>query len=162
MVVVKQCYMAIPCYSHTEGDWKIWITTGSEESMATSNMVFLYAYGTKGSAGPLRMGSGKDGFFRAGTTEIIKVGIQDFHWNIHRMLINIGNSTCFIDNSRDYFKFELDIGQSVSVPVFFNISSVFDCFYRNTICLLVRLNERFLILVLYRLIIVRLWVLCLL
>lgn len=79
MVVVKQCYMAIPCYSHTEGDWKIWITTGSEESMATSNMVFLYAYGTKGSAGPLRMGSGKDGFFRAGTTEIIKVGIQDFH-----------------------------------------------------------------------------------
>lgn len=62
--------------SFAEGDWKIWITTGKEESMATSNMVFLYAYGTKGSAGPLKLGSGKDGFFRAGTTDIIKVWIR--------------------------------------------------------------------------------------
>ena len=117
--------------------------------MATSNMVFLYAYGTKGSAGPLRMGSGKDGFFRAGTTDIIKVWIQNF-WNIHRMLVNIGNRTSFIDSYTDKFKFELDIGQiCVSVPVFFNISSVFDCYYRNTICSLIRLYERFLVLVLY-------------
>ena len=66
------------------------------------------------------------------------------------MLVNIGNRTSFIDSYTDKFKFELDIGQiCVSVPVFFNISSVFGCYYRNTICSLIRLYERFLVLVLY-------------
>lgn len=59
-----------------EGDWKIWIIIGKEEFMVISNMVFLYVYGIKGSVGFFKLGSGKDGFFRAGIIDIIKVFIK--------------------------------------------------------------------------------------
>ncbi|XP_061166198.1 lipoxygenase homology domain-containing protein 1-like [Saccostrea echinata] len=76
-----------------EGDWKIWITTGKEESMATSNMVFLYAYGTNGSAGPLKLGNGKDGFFRAGTTDIIKMSFGSGAGQVYK--IRIGHNEAY-------------------------------------------------------------------
>ncbi|XP_048764444.2 lipoxygenase homology domain-containing protein 1-like isoform X2 [Ostrea edulis] len=76
-----------------EGDWKIWITTGKDESMATSNMVFLYAYGTNGSAGPLKLGNGKDGFFRAGTTDIIKMSFGSGAGEVYK--IRIGQNEAY-------------------------------------------------------------------
>ncbi|CAG2226149.1 RP1 [Mytilus edulis] len=55
-----------------EGEWKLWVTTGGKEDMSTLNRVMLYVYGSNNVAGPMVLGSGKEGHFQAGATDEFK------------------------------------------------------------------------------------------
>jgi hypothetical protein len=59
------------------GTWRLLVTTGKETDMTCQDTVLLYAYGTKGHVGPILMGKGEDGVFRAGMTDELKVMMNE-------------------------------------------------------------------------------------
>jgi hypothetical protein len=61
--------------------WKVLVTTGDKEDMATLNRVLLYVYGTNNVAGPMVLGSGNSGHFKAGATDEFKVNRFHFLYN---------------------------------------------------------------------------------
>lgn len=69
------------------------VTTGDKEDMATLNRVLLYVYGTNNVAGPMVLGSGNSGHFKAGATDEFKV--NRFHF-LYNCLIQIRLGPSFI------------------------------------------------------------------
>lgn len=58
----------------TDGDWRLWVTTGTDAAMATTNSVEMYVYGTKGMLGPIALGhEDEEPHFGAGATDEFKV-----------------------------------------------------------------------------------------
>lgn len=61
-------------YLLLDGEWMVWVNTGSGEFMTTTGTVTLCAYGSKGTSEPVVLGSGKSGaYFQLGATDEFKV-----------------------------------------------------------------------------------------
>ncbi|XP_071154983.1 lipoxygenase homology domain-containing protein 1-like isoform X1 [Mytilus edulis] len=86
----------------TEGEWKLWVTTGGKEDMSTLNRVMLYVYGSNNVAGPMVLGSGKEGHFQAGATDEFKVNLGGNLGDIYKIRIGHDeekdNSGWFVEN----------------------------------------------------------------
>ncbi|KAK3092113.1 hypothetical protein FSP39_025311 [Pinctada imbricata] len=102
----------IPCI--VDGDWNITMTTGKGDSMATSNMVFLYAYGSKDSIGPLKLGSGKDGNFLSGKEDKVKVSIGRSVGELYK--VRIGHNEAYPDSG--WFLEKLNLQDCVTGDAF--------------------------------------------
>ena len=59
-----------------DGDWQLWITTGSEDRMAFAGCVYITAYGDKGTSDIVTLGTGRDDcYFKSGAVNEIKVNL---------------------------------------------------------------------------------------
>ncbi|XP_030070331.1 lipoxygenase homology domain-containing protein 1 [Microcaecilia unicolor] len=60
-----------------EGDWKIVVVTGNVQNAGTEATVYLYAFGEKGSSGPIILGSGKYHLFKPNSEDTFKVNLKN-------------------------------------------------------------------------------------
>ena len=65
------------------GSWRLLLTTGKQTDMGCMDTVILYAYGSRGSIGPVLIGNGEDGVFEPGSTDEFKVR----NWNCHTVAV---------------------------------------------------------------------------
>ena len=65
------------------GSWRLLLTTGKQTDMGCMDTVILYAYGSRGSIGPVLIGNGEDGVFEPGSTDEFKVR----NWNRHTVAV---------------------------------------------------------------------------
>ncbi|XP_069127319.1 uncharacterized protein [Argopecten irradians] len=71
-----------------DGDWRLYITTGSDKVMGTTNSVSLYAYGTGGVMGPVVLGQDdEESHFGAGATDEFKVFIGPELGDLYKLRI---------------------------------------------------------------------------
>ena len=59
----------------SEGDWRVLVTTSSEEEAGTSGQVTLTVVGAKGETGPLPLGDPEKGLFQPGQTDEFDVSL---------------------------------------------------------------------------------------
>nr|XP_033789545.1 oxygen-regulated protein 1 isoform X2 [Geotrypetes seraphini] len=59
------------------GDWKIIVVTGNVQNAGTEATVYLYAFGEKGSSGPIILGSGKYHLFKPNSEDSFKVNLKN-------------------------------------------------------------------------------------
>ncbi|XP_078590357.1 lipoxygenase homology domain-containing protein 1-like isoform X3 [Branchiostoma floridae x Branchiostoma japonicum] len=59
-----------------EGDWKVYVSTGSMEDAGTDAEVTLYVYGDEMCSEPIQLGLGKDGLFQQHTADKFKVNVK--------------------------------------------------------------------------------------
>ncbi|XP_060083246.1 lipoxygenase homology domain-containing protein 1-like [Ylistrum balloti] len=72
----------------SDGDWRLYLTTGSDAVMGTTNSVSLYVYGTNGVIGPISLGQDdEEPHFGAGTTDEFKVFIGPDLGDLYKLRI---------------------------------------------------------------------------
>ncbi|XP_078590366.1 lipoxygenase homology domain-containing protein 1-like isoform X4 [Branchiostoma floridae x Branchiostoma japonicum] len=59
-----------------QGDWKVYVSTGSMEDAGTDAEVTLYVYGDEMCSEPIQLGLGKDGLFQQHTADKFKVNVK--------------------------------------------------------------------------------------
>ncbi|XP_029447144.1 lipoxygenase homology domain-containing protein 1 [Rhinatrema bivittatum] len=74
-----------------EGDWKITIVTGTDQSAGTEATVYLYAFGEKEASGPIIIGSGKHQLFKPNSADTFKVNLKNLG-KLYKIRIGHDNS----------------------------------------------------------------------
>ncbi|XP_078677295.1 uncharacterized protein LOC144913960 isoform X2 [Branchiostoma floridae x Branchiostoma belcheri] len=59
-----------------QGDWKVYVSTGSMEDAGTDAEVTLFVYGDQKCSEPIQLGLGKDGLFQQHTADKFKVNVK--------------------------------------------------------------------------------------
>ncbi|XP_066274370.1 lipoxygenase homology domain-containing protein 1-like isoform X2 [Branchiostoma lanceolatum] len=59
-----------------QGDWKVYVSTGSMEDAGTDAEVTLFVYGDEKCSEPIQLGLGKDGLFQQHTADKFKVNVK--------------------------------------------------------------------------------------
>ncbi|XP_021373395.1 lipoxygenase homology domain-containing protein 1-like isoform X2 [Mizuhopecten yessoensis] len=71
-----------------DGDWRLYVTTGSDAVMGTTNGVSLYVYGTSGVMGPISLGQDdEEPHFDSGVTDEFKVFIGPELGDLYKLRI---------------------------------------------------------------------------
>ncbi|ESO92330.1 hypothetical protein LOTGIDRAFT_162634 [Lottia gigantea] len=76
------------------GEWKVYITTGSQDDMGIEKKILLYIYSDEENKGPIVLGTGKrGGLFQRGQTDEIKIDIGPAIKNLYKIRIGFdGNN----------------------------------------------------------------------